>query len=165
MIIADAEPNDIVNASLRSEALRAQSKGEGFSIWHGSDTFTGEDVEVYINLDRKAGAVALEGKVYPAHVGEKQHLLILAFTDSSRGEVDLDLDGEIFPMDRKRVGIEVYTGVRNKTHGLRLFDRLTKQNILELDGDHLSQLVESGDIDPKDLHTSALAYAHAVGLV
>ena len=162
MLFHDAYPNDIFNAPLRREGLAAQERGQGIAIWHGVDGFTGEEIEVLMNLSTKSGAMAMGDKLYPAHMMEKAHLLVLAFTDRTLGQMDIDIDAEVVAMNIERTGIEVFNDGHN-AH-LRLYDKLTKQDLLTLNGDEVHDLVAQHELNPKDYHGSAFKYVQGLGL-
>lgn len=163
MIFPDIDPNDIINPKLRKLGLEAQENGEGCAVWHGRDLFTGEDVEIYINLDAKTGGMALGTQVFSAKVGEKGHLIVLHMDNAARGLVDFDYRKEQLPMNLERTGIEVFNdGAR--AH-LRLFDKLTGQDILTLNDDEFHALVDEGSLDPKSYHASAFKHCQQLGLL
>lgn len=162
MILPDASPDDILNYHLRMEALGAQERGDGISVWHGRDLFTGKDVELLINLDDHKGYMALGDRtVLPGRCVEDGPLVNLVL-DSARGHVVFDLDSEDLKMNPHRVGVDYVHGGDPK---LRLYDRLTSDTILEVEGDQLHELVDTKVLDPKDYPTTGLAYAESLGLV
>ena len=61
MILPDATPDDLTSHPLRMEALRLQEAGDGFSVWHGHDTTSGQDLEFLLNLENRTGYLAREG--------------------------------------------------------------------------------------------------------
>lgn len=163
MLFPDIHPHDIVNAKLRSMALNAAERGDASAAWHGTDRFTGEDVEIYMNLTRKVGALALGGQAFSGLIGEKGHLLLIHFDNSARGIVAFDHRGEDLPMNLERTGIEVFN---DQVHAaLRLFDKLSGQDILTLGADDMHELVDEKTLNPKDYHGSAFKYAQATGLI
>lgn len=166
MLFPDAEVNDIFNQQLRDWAAPAEEAGERLAVWHGQDNFTGDDVEIVVNLDRKTGGMTLQGRsgaFWPATVAEKGHLLVLHFKDAAKGYVEVNIDHEHLPMNLDRTGIEVFNDGR--IGHLRLFDKLTGQDILKLDGDQLHELVDSKQIDHRNYHVSAFKYAEGSGLI
>lgn len=163
MILPDASPEDILNYSLRMEALRAQERGDGISVWHGRDMFTGEDVELLIDLESHKGYMALGDRaIFPGRLTEDGPYVNLTLADSSRGHIVFDLDSEDLKMNPHRVGVEYVHGGDPK---LRLYDRLTSDTILEVEGDQLHELVDTKVLDPKDYPKTGLAYAESLGLV
>jgi hypothetical protein len=162
MLFPDAEANDIFNSELRKWALAAEEQGHRIAVWHGVDNFTAEDVEIAVNLDAKSGGLVLDGKLFPAKISEKGHLLVLHFSDPSKGYIEVNIDQEHLPMNLDRTGIEVFND-GNIGH-LRLFDKLSGQDILKLDGDQLHELVDSKQIDHRNYHVSAFKYAEGAGL-
>ena len=163
MLFHDADPNDLFNPQLRREGLTAEEHGQGIAVWHGMDAFSGEDVEVMVNLDTKSGGLAMNGRVYPGRAMEKGEILVLALTDAARGQVDIDIDAETLAMNIERTGIEVFND--GQSAHLRLYDKLTKDDILTLDGDQFHEMVDQKVLDPKDYHGSAFKYAESVGAI
>lgn len=163
MLFPDIDPNDIINAKLRSLALEAQEAGEASACWHGHDAFTHEDVEIYLNLTKRTGGLALDGKPFSAKVGEKGPMIVLHMDNAARGIVEFDHRKETLQMNLERTGIEVYND--GATAHLRLFDKLSGDDILKLDDDQLHTLVDDGSINPKSYHVSAFKYAQETGLL
>ena len=165
MLFPDVEHNDIVNVDLRQFVLSSQERGERVACWHGRDTFTGQDVEALVNLDKKKGGVALEGqrKAHTAEISEKGKLLLFHFLNKARGIVEVDIHAEALAMNLERTGIEVFND--GETAHLRLFDKLSGDDILKLDGDDMHELVDQKVLDPRDYHGSAFKHAEGVGLL
>lgn len=163
MLLPEVEPNDFVNKHLRGAALAAQEQGQKVAAWHGSDAFTGEDVEVYLNLSTKIGGMALGRACWAAQVSEKGPLIVLHFKNESKGLVDIDIHAETLAMNRERTGAEAYNDGR--VAHVRLYDKLSGEDILKLDGDEVHKLVEDKTLDPKDYHGSAFKYAKSMGLI
>ncbi len=163
MLFPEVHPNDIMNPALRKSALAAIDQDQRIAVWHGSDTFTGEDVEVLINLDTKKGGLALGTKAFAATISEKGKMLVLHFENVARGIVEIDINAEKLNMNRERTGIEVFND--GQTAHLRLYDKLSMEDILDLHGDEIHELVDDKTLDPKDYQGSALKYADSVGLI
>jgi hypothetical protein len=163
MILPDATPEDLLNYHLRMEALRAQERGDGFSVWHGRDNATGEDVELLINLEDHTGYLSLGKRaVFPGRFVEDGVKLTFRFANDTLGQVDLDLDAEELPMSAHRIGVDYATGEDPK---LRLYDKLTGDTLLETEGDAFHELVDEHELDPKDYPGSGLVYLEKMGLV
>lgn len=163
MLLPSVDPTDFVNKHLRAAAAQADERGEKVAAWHGTDSFTGEDVEVYINLTTKIAGLALGRTMWAGQLSEKGNLLVIHFQHASKGIVELDIHSEVLSMNYHRTGIEVFNDGRN-AH-LRLYDRLSGQDILDLHGDQMTSLIHDGALDPKDYQGSAFKYAQQMALV
>ena len=163
MLFPEVHPNDIVNPALRKAALEAIDQDQRIAVWHGRDLFTGEDVEVLINLDTKKGGMSLDKKAFAATISEKGKLIVLHFENAARGIVEVDIQAETLAMNRERTGLEVFND--GQTAHLRLFDKLSGEDILDLHGDQVHELVDDKTLDPKDYQGSAFKYADSVGLI
>ena len=163
MIFPDGNPEDLTNYHLRMEATQAQERGDGFSVWHGRDTFTGEDVELLINLEDHTGFLALgRRQVFPGRFVEDGPVVTMIFTSQALGQVNLDLNAEELNMNAQRIGVDYAAGEDPK---LRLYDKLTQDTILETSGDEFHELVDTKALDPKDYPGSGLTYASSLGIV
>lgn len=163
MLFPDVHPNDIFNTALRKAAIKAIDADEEIAAWHGTDEFTEEDVEVLLNLTRKVGGMALGRKAYAFTLSEKGPLILLHFDNTARGIVELDHNKETLPMNLHRTGIEVFNN--GKEAHLRLYDRISEEDILVLDGEDLHSLVDEKVLNPKDYQGSAFAYVKKMGIV
>lgn len=163
MLFPDVHPNDIFNSALRKAAVNAIDADEEISAWHGTDEFTEEDVEILLNLTKKNGGMALGRKAYAFTLSEKGPLLLLHFDNTARGIVELDFRKETLPLNLQRTGIEVFNNGR-EAH-LRLYDRLSEEDILVLDGEELHSLVDEKVINPKDYQGSAFSYVKKAGII
>ena len=162
MILPDASPDDLINYHLRTEALKAQERGDGFSVWHGHDSFLGEDVELLINLEDHTGFLAMGQRLLAGRFVEDGPKVNMVFRDVKLGQITLDLDSEILPMNAHRIGVEYAPGEDPK---LRLYDKLSGRTIFETEGDAFHELVDRKVLDPKDYPGSGLAYVDRLGLV
>lgn len=163
MLLPSVDPTDFVNKHLRAAAASANERGEKVAAWHGTDSFTGEDVEVFINLTTKIAGMALGRTMWAGNLSERGKMLVIHFQHTSKGIVELDIHSEVLAMNLHRTGIEVFNDGRN-AH-LRLYDRLSEQDILDLHGDQMLSLVQDGTLDPKDYQGSAFKYAQQMALV
>jgi hypothetical protein len=163
VILPETDPNDIFNPHLRDEALGAQEKGHGVFVWHGVDTFSMQDVEVLIILESRIGGLAIGDTVVACQVGEQGAHVVLAPKDPSKGRVLMDIDAEELTMNLERTGCEAFNDGQN-AH-VRLWDRLTGENILDLHGDMVHELVDEQKLNPKDYHSSAFKYAQESGAI
>lgn len=161
MLFADIHPHDIINKDLRQMALNAADEGEASAAWHGTDAFTGDEVEIYMNLTRKIFGFALDGHAFSGALGEKGNLIVLHFKNPARGIVEFNHLTERLEMNLERTGIEVHND--GAVAHLRLFDKLTGQDILKVDDDQFHALVDEGQLDPKSYHVSAFNYARESG--
>lgn len=161
MLFADIHPHDIINKDLRQMALNAAEEGEASAAWHGADAFTGEEVEIYLNLTRKIFGFALGDKAFSGALGEKGSLIVLHFKNPARGMVEFNHQSERLEMNLERTGIEVHND--GAVAHLRLFDKLTGQDILQVDDDQFHALVDEGKLDPKSYHVTAFKYAQETG--
>ena len=66
-------------------------------------------------------------------------------------------------MNLHRTGIEVFNN--GKEAHLRLYDRISEEDILVLDGEDLHSLVDEKVLNPKDYQGSAFAYVKKMGIV
>ena len=163
MLFADIHPHDIINANLRGMALQGAEEGDANAAWHGNDAFTGEDVEVYMNLTKRIFGMALDGHAFSGALGEKGQHIVLHFNNPARGIIEFDHRAEDLSMNLERTGIEVYNDGR--VAHLRLFDKLSGQDILKVDDDQFHTLVDEGALDPKNYHVSAFNYCRTNGLL
>lgn len=161
MLFPDGSPDDVTNYHLRQEALRAQERGDEFSVWHGRDTTSGEDAELLINLTDFTGAVALGTSVFPGRFTEDGETVVMKFKDGARGSLVLDLDSEELELNPERVGVEYAHGEDPK---LRLYDRLTNKTVFETEGDAFHELVDTKVLDPKDYPGSAVRHLKSMGM-
>ena len=162
MIFPDGTPDDLLNHHLRMEALRAQERGDAFSVWHGRDSFTLEDVELYVNLEDRTGALALGQTVFPGRFLEDGPKIVMSFSNQQQGQVVLDLDSEELELNTGRIGVE-YAGGENAQ--LRLYDRLTGHTVIEVSGDQLHELINEKVLDPRNYAETGLVYARSAGAV
>ena len=163
MIIPDATHHDLLNYHLKQEAMRAGEAGAPFSIWHGRDTFTQEDVELLLNLDDRRGYLALGDRITLAgRLIEDGPMVTLIFNDTTEGSVTFDLDDEDLKMTAARIGVTYVPGEDPK---LELYDKLTNDVIFETSGDDLHDLVDRRHLDPRDYPGSGLKYVESLGLV
>lgn len=163
MLLPETDPNDVFNPHLRQEALAAQERGDGIFVWHGQDEFSREDTEVLITLESRSGGIALGDIVLACQIGEQGKHLVLAPKDPARGRILVDIDAETLPMNLERTGCEAFNDGENAS--VRLFDRLTREDILNISGDEVHELVDQKLLDPKDYQGSAFTYAKSVGLL
>ena len=163
MLFPDVHPNDIFNPALRKAATEALDAGDKVAVWHGTDQFTQENVEVLINLTGKKGGLSLGKKAFAFTLSEKGPLLVLHLNNTARGIVELNIHSETLAMNVHRTQIEAFIDGHN-AH-LRLYDRLSGDDILKLDGDDVHELVNDKTLDPKDYQGSAFKYAESVGAI
>ena len=163
MLLPETDPNDVFNPHLRQEALASQERGDGVFVWHGRDEFSGEDVEVLIALESRTGGIALGDTVVACQIGEQGNQLVLAPKNPARGRIMVDIDAETLPMNLERTGCEAFND--GETASVRLFDRLTREDILSISGDEVHELVDQKHLDPKDYQGSAFTYAKSIGLL
>lgn len=163
MLLPETDPNDVFNPHLRQEALAAQERGHGVFVWHGVDVFSGEDAEVLIILESRTGGIALGADVLACQIGEQGSHLTLAPKNPARGRILVDIDSETLPMNLERTGCEAFNDGENAQ--VRLFDRLTREDILNISGDEVHELVDQKVLDPKDYQASAFTYAQSIGLI
>ena len=163
MLLPTVDPTDFVNKHLRAAAATAIDKGQKVAAWHGVDSFTGEDVEVLINLTTRVSGLALGRTMWAGQLSERGPVLVIHFQNQSKGLVDIDIHAETLKMNLHRTGIEVFNDGRN-AH-LRLYDRLSGEAILDLHGEEMFSLVQDGTLDPKDYQGSAFKHAQQMALV
>jgi hypothetical protein len=163
MILPDATPDDLTSHPLRMEALRLQEAGDGFSVWHGHDTTSGQDLEFLLNLENRTGYLAREGgTVLAGRLLEDGPHVTLVFSNPAFGQVKVDLNAEELELNAERIGVEYAPGEDPK---LRLYDKLTQDTLLETSGDSLHELVDEHALDPKDYPGSGLQYLKKLGLL
>ena len=161
MLFPNIDAHDIIHPRVQALARAAEERGDALAAWHGNDAFTGEAVEILLNLTRNTGAMALGRAAFSAKVGEKGDLIVLHMDNPARGMVEFRHGDEHLAMNLERSGIDVFNDGRN-AH-LRLFDKLTGGDILTLEGDQIHDLVDQKVLDPKNYHVSAFKYAEGHG--